>query len=167
MRTIVIIFLMFFSLQGQECLALQSDSLSRYDQIKELLIKHRPKIRFQEMGSKFFGFAFIVYIRNDSLDIKFYDNSSENKLQEVPSKFLMEVNEEYKLLSIEDNSDCLLVVPVLYKTYTSLDVPLGFEKAISNLFPQIEFKKLECLYVVSPILVIGKYRYTEKDCDFW
>jgi hypothetical protein len=123
--------------------------------------------KFNEMNSKYFGFSFIVNIREDSLYIQYSDNFAEQQFKSVTKNFLKKVNEEYKLLKFKDVHSCVLVVPVLYKTYTSLDVPAGFEKAIANLFPRSEILEVECLYISEPIYVIGSYRYTKKDDDFW
>lgn len=164
MRTIIIILI--FMLKGQNLIAFQNDTLERYHVVKELISKHRPPIKFKDMNSKYFGFSFIVSVTKDSLYIQYSDNFSQIPIQSVPENFLKKVNEEFKLLKFNDEHPCVLVVPVLYKTYTSLDVPIGFESAISNLFPRSEILGVDCLYISEPIYVIGSYRYTKRDDDF-
>lgn len=165
MRTILVILLVV--LKGQSILAFQNDSLDRYHVVKELITKYRPPIRFKDMNSKYFGFSFIVSVTKDSLYIQYSDNFSEIPIQSVPESFLKKVNKQYKLLKFEDEHPCILIVPVLYKTYTSLDVPIGFERAISNLFPRSEVLGVECLFVSEPIYIVGSYMYTKEDDDFW
>lgn len=162
-----IVVLIIFILKGQLCLAFQSDTLSRYEAIKDIISRNAPPIKFNEMNSKYFGFSFLVNVTKDSLIIQYSDNFSEEQIKSVPKKFSKKVNEEYQLFEFRDVHSCVLIVPVLYKTYTSLDVPVGFEKAISNLIPRSEILKLECLYVIDPIFITGQYRYTKKDDDFW
>lgn len=164
MRTIIIILI--FILKVQNLIAFQNDTLERYHVVKELISKHRPPIKFKDMNSKYFGFSFIVSVTKDSLYIQYSDNFSEMPIQPVPESFLKKVNNQYKLLKFNDEHSCILIVPVLYKTYTSLDVPIGFEKAISNLFPRSEILGVDCLYISEPIYVIGSYRYTKRDDDF-
>lgn len=162
----IFISILIFGLIGYNSPAFAIDSLSVTDSVRLIILRNLPKIYFKDMGAKYFAYSFIVYIDKDSLRIKYADNFSDEGFNSVPLEFVEKVNEKYKLLQKKLDYACVLVIPVMYKTYTSLDVPVGFERALGNLFPKTEIRDVTCLNILEPIVVIGQYMYTKKDEDF-